>query len=294
MSTDASGGGRPAAERLRELQRLRDDGLISDEEHEAQRARILDEAFGPGQTEMASGSGMAVPSGSAADRPSDQVATASSLPEDQPKPDPPGERVVNPARWANWLRITAIVLSGIWIVTIPFMFWRAARFTWLPYAGVATAGILVLSIAVGVAGDEADQPAPAPAAQPADSATPELPEPTPTRTPELTPERTPVPATTAAPIRTPRPTPEPTPEPTITQANVFQLWYITSGYPSDAYGAVLDFVDAGCEALREGATQLELAAVIIVSVEEDLHTMMAEVLGAGVAAFCPDQLYKFE
>ena len=48
---------RPAAERLRELQRLRDDDLISDDEFEAQRARILDEAFGPGQTEMASGSG---------------------------------------------------------------------------------------------------------------------------------------------------------------------------------------------------------------------------------------------
>ena len=293
MSTDASGDSRPTAERLRELQRLRDDDLISDDEFEAQRARILDEAFGPGQTEMASGSSADGPDGSDADAPSDEGET-SSAPNDQSKPDPPGERVVNPARWANWLRITAIVLSGIWIVTIPFMFWRAARFTWLPYAGVATAGILVLSIAVGVEGDEADQPAPAPAAQPGGSATPALPEPTPTRTPELTPERTPVPATTAAPIRTPRPTPEPTPEPTITQADVFQLWYITSGYPSDAYGAVLDFVDAGCEALREGATQLELAAVIVVSVEEDLHTMMAEVLGAGVAAFCPDQLYKFE
>ncbi len=95
MSTDASGGGRPAAERLRELQRLHDDGLISDEECEALRARILDEAFGPAETETTSGSGMAVPRGSAAYRPSDQVATASSLPEDQPKPDPPGQSVVN-------------------------------------------------------------------------------------------------------------------------------------------------------------------------------------------------------
>ena len=75
---------------------------------------------------------------------------------------------------------------------------------------------------------------------------------------------------------------------------MFQLWYLANGYPGDAYDAALDFVAASCEALREGATQLEMAAVIVVSVEEHLHTMMAEVLGAGVAAFCPDQLYKFE
>ena len=77
MSTDASGGGRPAAERLRELQRLRDDGLISDEEHEAQRARILDEAFGPGQTEIASGSSADDPDRSDADALSDEGATSS-------------------------------------------------------------------------------------------------------------------------------------------------------------------------------------------------------------------------
>ena len=79
MSTDASGGGRPAAERLRELQRLRDDDLISDDEFEAQRARILDEAFGPGQTEMASGSSAdAGPTGSDADALSDEGETSSA------------------------------------------------------------------------------------------------------------------------------------------------------------------------------------------------------------------------
>ena len=38
------GGG--AAERLRELQRLRDEGLITEAEFEERRARILDETFG--------------------------------------------------------------------------------------------------------------------------------------------------------------------------------------------------------------------------------------------------------
>ena len=166
---DAAGDSSTTAERLRELQRLRDDDLISDEEFEAQRARILDEAFGPGQTEMASGSSADGPDGSDADALSDEGAT-SSPPEDQPKPDPPGERVVNPARWPNWLRITAIVLSGIWIVTIPFMLWRAARYTWLPYFGVATAVVLILGIAAGIEGDEADQPAPAAAPRPAATA----------------------------------------------------------------------------------------------------------------------------
>ncbi len=166
---DAAGDSSTTAERLRELQRLRDDDLISDEEFEAQRARILDEAFGPGQTEMASGSSADGPDGSDADALSDEGAT-SSPPEDQPKPDPPGERVVNPARWPNWLRITAIVLSGIWIVTIPFMLWRAARYTWLPYFGVATAVVLILGIAAGIEGNEADQPAPAAAPRPAATA----------------------------------------------------------------------------------------------------------------------------
>ena len=181
-----SDGGGATAERLRELQRLLDDGLISEAEHEERRARILDEAFGPGETEIASDSGEDRPVGPDADAPRDEGAPPSSAPEVEAKPDPPGERVVNPARWPNWLRITAIVVSGVWIVSIPFMFWRAARFTWLPYLGVATVAILALGVVVGDTGDDADQSAPAPAAQSVDSATP-------------VPMRTPRPAATTAP-----------------------------------------------------------------------------------------------
>ena len=177
---------------------------------------------------MASGSSADGPDGSDLDAPSDEGAT-SRLQSDQPTPDPPGESVVNPARWANWLRITAIVLSGIWIVTIPFMFWRAARFTWLPYLGVATAVVLVLSIAVGAESDEADEPPPSATVQPVASATHAVPEPTPTRTLEPTATRTPEPTATRTPeptptrtleptaTRTPEPTPTRTPEPTATR-----------------------------------------------------------------------------
>ena len=145
MSLDAPGGRVSAAQRLRELQGLRDGGLISDSEFDVQRSRILDEAFGPGDTAVTSDSGADGPGGSNADTLSDQGEMPPSPADDQPRPDPPGERVVNPARWPNWLRVTAIVVSGVWIVTVPFMFWRAARFTWLPYAGIATAALLVLA-----------------------------------------------------------------------------------------------------------------------------------------------------
>ena len=202
------GGG--AAERLRELQRLRDEGLITEAEFEERRARILDETFGSGETRDASDSGAGSPGQPDTDPPRDERAPPSGPAEDRPKLDPPGERVVNPVRWPNWLRITAIVFSGVWIVTIPFMFWRASRYTWLPYLGVATAAILVLAIAAGGSGDESDQPAPAPAAQPAGSATPVLPEAAPTPEPTAavaTPEPSSgVPTTTLSPAPTGSPT----------------------------------------------------------------------------------------
>ena len=210
MSTDASGGGRPAAERLRELQRLHDDGLISDEEFEAQRARILDEAFGPGERPIVAEA--------REERPPASARAVTEPLADGPEPAmgfeaPGGDSAVSrrsplhPERWPNWLRIALIAASGVWLVTIPLMFWRAARFTWLPYVGVATAVVLVLSIAVGAEGDEADEPPPSATVQPVASATHAVPEPTPTRTLEPTATRTPEPT----PTRTPEPTPTPRP-----------------------------------------------------------------------------------
>ena len=55
----------------------------------------------------------------------------------------------NPEQFPNWLRVGLIVFSSVWIVTIPFMFWRKHRYTWLPYAGAAAAAVFVLGIAVG-------------------------------------------------------------------------------------------------------------------------------------------------
>ena len=232
MSTDASGGGRPAAERLRELQRLRDDDLISDDEFEAQRARILDEAFGPGETPILAEA--------RAERPPASARAVTEPLADGPEPAmgfeaPGGDSAVprrsplHPERWPNWLRIALIAASGVWLVTIPFMFRRNARYTWLPYVGVATAVVLVLSIAVGAESDEADEPPPFATVQPVASATHAVPEPTPTRTLEPTATRTPEPTATRTPeptptrtleptaTRTPEPTPTRTPEPTATR-----------------------------------------------------------------------------
>ena len=221
MSTDASGGGRPAAERLRELQRLHDDGLISDEEFEAQRARILDAAFGPGETPILAEA--------REERPPASARAVTEPLADGPEPAmgfeaPGGDSAVSrrsplhPERWPNWLRIALIVPSGVWLVTIPLMFWRAARFTWLPYVGAATAVVL----------ESSRRSLHPPRAQPeGDEAA--LPEP-PTRTPEPNGSNPSLRRHDGRGARTPRPTSEPTPEPTLTQTDVFQLWYIGNGY----------------------------------------------------------------
>ncbi len=63
-----------AAERLRELQRLRDEGLITEAEFEERRARILDETFGSGETRDASDSGEGSPGQRDKDPPRDERA----------------------------------------------------------------------------------------------------------------------------------------------------------------------------------------------------------------------------
>lgn len=62
---------------------------------------------------------------------------------------------LNPAHFPNWLRIALIALGGVWLVTIPFMFRRKARYTWLPYAGAAT---IVLIAVAAVAGGASEEP----------------------------------------------------------------------------------------------------------------------------------------
>ncbi len=196
MSTDASGGGRPAAERLRELQRLLDDGLISEQEFEAQRARILDEALGSGDAPIGSDPrerGSELSRRRPDSRPVHREEAASP-PRGQPETEPSvgGDAVMrargplHPARWPSWLRIVLIVISGVWLITLPFMLSRRARFTWLPYVGVAT--IAVLAFGLAVSGEsEGSTPAstgPAPRPEPPVAAS----VPTPARTPEPTPE----------------------------------------------------------------------------------------------------------
>ena len=229
MSTDASGDGRPAAERLRELQRLRDDELISDDEFEAQRARILDEAFGSADTPTVAKA--------REDRPSASARAVTEPLADGPEPAmgseaPGGDSAVprrsplHPERWPNRLRVLLIVPSGVWLITLPFMFRRNARYTWLPYVGVATVVVLLLSVVSGSEGDEsgseatatpsrsAATAAPARTSAPAQTATPSptaTPAQTATPSPTATPAQTATPSPTATPARTPTPAPTPLP-----------------------------------------------------------------------------------
>ena len=129
---------------------------------------------------------------------------------------------LNPAHFPNWLRIALIALSGVWLVTIPFMFWRKARYTWLPYAGAAT---IVLTALGAVAGGVSEEPEPAATANPqppaaaretAEATAPPTSQPSPTPTPTSTPapEPTLTPTSTLTPEPPPTSTPDPTPEPT--------------------------------------------------------------------------------
>jgi len=83
-----------------------------------------------------------------------------------------------------------------------------------------------------------------------------------------------------------------TPAPTADPADVFELWYLSQGYPAEAYPNALDFIANGCRSLRGGATQEELFVAIMISAEPEYWDMFARILGAGVSTFCPDQSHK--
>ena len=133
---------------------------------------------------------------------------------------------MNPEKWPNGLRVTLIVLSGFWLFTIPFMFWRRHRYSWLPYMGISSVVLVVLAIMFGSAGTPEDTQQAVTSATPTASAIPLVATPvaTATATPEPsveatphsaaeTPLATPVATAQATAEPTPEETPEPTPEP---------------------------------------------------------------------------------
>lgn len=79
MTSDLSGDGAPATERLRELQRLRDNGLITAEEFDAHRSRILDEVVGRGAALGAAGSRGEWPAGDARPEPWSVAGTPAAI-----------------------------------------------------------------------------------------------------------------------------------------------------------------------------------------------------------------------
>lgn len=61
-----------------------------------------------------------------------------------------GPSRADPAHWPDWLRITLIVISGFWVITIPFMFWKRMRYSALPYVGAVSGSMTVLLILIGI------------------------------------------------------------------------------------------------------------------------------------------------
>ena len=211
-----------------------------------------------------------------------------------------------PRNWPNWLRIVTLVVSGVWIVSIPLLFSARLRMTWMPWVGVGSVILLVVGIAVPADDDVATaEPTTVVTATVASDITESEPTvatetlkltPTPTPTVTVSPTPTSRPETTPTPeLATPEPTPQvaPTPVATASPNEVFRIWYRLQGYPDAAYTSVLEFVDAGCEFLREGATIEAVFLVVLVKAGASQYEMTVALLGAGIEAFCPDQSYKF-
>ena len=133
MTADSEGGDH-TARRLRELLNLRDDGLITEEEFNAQRQRILAETFGPSQIEPTSEPAVSDPR----EADNGESTSPTDVTPDGRDSGADGDAISSPRRWPNWLRIMLVAVSGIWVLTVPFMFQRAARYTWLPYVGAVT------------------------------------------------------------------------------------------------------------------------------------------------------------
>ena len=100
----------------------------------------------------------------AADRTPSPNAAAGSLwpyyeapPEPQPRPPrdavggvSPRRNPLNPGNFPDWLRLILVAFSGIFVLTVPLMFSRRARFGILPYGGVIAAVYLVIVSLNGV------------------------------------------------------------------------------------------------------------------------------------------------
>ena len=129
-----------------------------------------------------------------------------------------GPSKADPANWPDWIRITLIVISGFWLVTIPFMFWKKMRHTVLPYVGAASGGLMALLIVIEVLSGGSSQEG----AGVTTSSLTATPTATPAYTATLTPTASPTPTATPTPEPTPAPSPTPTPEPTPAPKSVWR------------------------------------------------------------------------
>ena len=244
---------RTAAERLRDLQQLRDEGLITDEEFEERRNLVLDQTFGsepptPAAPEIEGGPELP-PAEQGRQQSSRTTTSAYASATDRSDQDETSTGKLHPGNWPGWLRVTLIIASGLWAVTIPFMFWRRNRETWLPYAGIAMLGVLVVGIAFGDAG-ESDSSSVAPS--------------TPVRTAEPTPVRTAEPTPTSTPPLSSTPIPPPSPPSLTTLDRQCLEWgrltgnagVLTEEYIRSEYDEWQRDVLPGCRALQSEARVL--------------------------------------
>ena len=212
----------------------------------------------------------------------------------------------DPAYWPDWVRITLIVISGFWLITLPFMFWKRMRYTGLPYAGLVLPVLVALSLVFGQSSNDegetqADQvgaavsPATAVASPTVEVATATAtPSPTPTASPTPTPTATPTPAPTATPTPMPQPTATPTPSNTVSVGSLDLTVIGIEWYDSTRHNIFNDAnlrVEISALNARGGeGSEYNISATFFELVDENGITHGA----SWSCADCPDEIWSID
>ena len=80
-----------------------------------------------------------------------------------------------------------------------------------------------------------------------------------------------------------------TPGPTVR----FRTFYAMDPLPGVPYSDIETMAQSACEAFDDGVSAADLILVILDRMDPEHHVRSAELLGAGVAAFCPEYSRRF-
>ena len=80
-----------------------------------------------------------------------------------------------------------------------------------------------------------------------------------------------------------------TPGPTVR----FRTFYVMDPLPGVPYSDIEDMALSACEAFDDGVSAADLILVILDRMAPEYHERTAALLGAGVAAFCPEYSRRF-